>query len=90
MGLARIKTAWLQTARSPAADPLDAAIKTRELGWHLHVKPPKLTDMSKEKEVTEHIYGIDEKNTDKFGKQSLLARRNFNLRGFRIPGKALQ
>jgi hypothetical protein len=54
------------------------------------VKPPKLTDISKEKEVTEHIYGIDEKNTDKFGKQSLLTRRNFNLRGFRIPGKALQ
>jgi hypothetical protein len=54
------------------------------------MKPQKLTDISKETEVAEHNYGIGDKNTDKFGKQSLHARRNFNLRGFRIPGKALQ
>ena len=41
----------------------------------MQMEAPELTDLSKETEATKSIYGIDEKHTDDFGKQCLLARR---------------
>ena len=39
------------------------------------MEAPELTDLTKETAATKSIYGIDEKHTDDFGKQCLLARR---------------
>ena len=41
----------------------------------MQMEAPELTDLSKETAATKSIYGIDEKYTDDFGKQCLLARR---------------
>ena len=41
----------------------------------MQMEAPELTDLTKETVATKSIYGIDEKPTDDFGKQCLLARR---------------
>ena len=41
----------------------------------MQMEAPELTDLTKETAATKSIYGIDEKPTDDFGKQCLLARR---------------
>jgi hypothetical protein len=56
-------------------DNLEATISNYELAWRMQMEAPELTDLSKETEATKSIYGIDEKYTDDFGKQCLLARR---------------
>mgnify|MGYP001162348912 FL=1 len=56
-------------------DNLEAAISNYELAWRMQMEAPELTDLTKETAATKSIYGIDEKPTDDFGKQCLLARR---------------
>ena len=56
-------------------DELEATIENYELAWRMQMEAPELTDFSKESNATKTIYGIDEKHTDDFGKQCLLARR---------------
>ena len=62
-------------AGSFSDDNLEATISNYELAWRMQMEAPELTDLSKETEATKSIYGIDEKYTDDFGKQCLLARR---------------
>jgi hypothetical protein len=62
-------------ARSSLDDNLEATISNYELAWRMQMEAPELTDLSKETAATKSIYGIDEKYTDDFGKQCLLARR---------------
>ena len=59
----------------PGDDNLEATISNYELAWRMQTEAPELTDLSKETAATKSIYGIDEKHTDDFGKQCLLARR---------------
>ncbi len=56
-------------------DELEADIKNYELAWRMQTEAPELTDLSNESKATKQIYGINEKYTDDFGKQCLLARR---------------
>ncbi|AWM39509.1 hypothetical protein GobsT_21560 [Gemmata obscuriglobus] len=57
------------------ADPLDAAIANYELAFRMQTAVPELTDLSKETTETQKLYGIDDKKTEVFGRQCLLARR---------------
>lgn len=62
-------------AESSLDDNLEATISNYELAWRMQMEAPELTDLSKETTATKSIYGIEEKDTDDFGKQCLLARR---------------
>ena len=65
----------VQSNRYSHDDELEATIENYELAWRMQMEAPELTDLSKETKSTKSIYGIDEKDTDDFGKQCLLARR---------------
>jgi hypothetical protein len=41
----------------------------------MQTKAPDVMDLSDESEATKKLYGIDEKPTDNFGRQCLMARR---------------
>jgi uncharacterized protein (DUF1501 family) len=56
-------------------DPLDAAIANYELAFRMQTAVPELADLSKETEETQKLYGLDDKKTEVFGRQCLLARR---------------
>ena len=65
----------VQSNRYSHDDEFEATIENYELAWRMQMEAPELTDLSKETKSTKRIYGIDEKDTDDFGKQCLLARR---------------
>ncbi len=62
-------------AKSGDADPLDAAIANYELSFRMQTAVPELADLSKETEETQNLYGLDDKKTEVFGRQCLIARR---------------
>src|SRR5437016_446185 len=49
----------------------------------MQTEAPRLTDISDESETTLQLYGVNEKGTDNFGRQCLLARR-FAEKGVRF------
>ena len=65
----------LQAAKAPADDRLEATIQSYELAWRMQMQAPELTDISDESEHTKSLYGIDEKKSEFYGRQCLLARR---------------
>lgn len=54
---------------------LEARIEALELAFRMQVSAPEVQDTSKETEATRRLYGVDEKSTQDFGHQCLLARR---------------
>ncbi len=65
-------------------DPqLEGRINAFELAFRMQTEAPELMDLSKESKATRDLYGIDEKPTDNFGRQCLLARR-FSEKGVRF------
>jgi hypothetical protein len=54
---------------------LDARIATYELAFRMQAEAPDAVDVSKESEATRELYGLDQKETSKFGGMCLLARR---------------
>jgi hypothetical protein len=54
---------------------VEGAIESFELAFRMQKDLPKLMDLASETAATKKLYGIDEMNTDNFGKQCLLARR---------------
>ncbi len=56
-------------------DRLEGVIESFELAFRMQSAVPKLTDLSSESKATRALYGIDEKPTDDFGRQCLMARR---------------
>jgi hypothetical protein len=56
-------------------DEMDAAIANYELAFRMQAAVPDLVDLSGETEATTKLYGIDEKDTEDFGRACLLARR---------------
>jgi len=57
-------------------DPeLDAVINSYELAWRLQNRAPMALDFNGESQTTMQMYGINEKTTDNFGRQCLMARR---------------
>ena len=54
---------------------LEAVINSYELAWRMQSAAPEVMDVSSESAETLAMYGINEKATDDFGRQCLLARR---------------
>jgi uncharacterized protein DUF1501 len=54
---------------------LSARIASYELAYKMQATAPEATDLSKESEATKRLYGMDERRSEVFGRQCLLARR---------------
>ena len=61
--------------RHPQQSELDARIRTYELAFRMQAEAPEAIDLSQETEVTRQLYGLDTAETEKFGRNCLLARR---------------
>jgi uncharacterized protein (DUF1501 family) len=62
-------------ARSGGSPALAARIAGYELAYRMQATAPEAVDLSNETEVTKTLYGLDDKRTQAFGRQCLLARR---------------
>lgn len=56
-------------------DKLEAAISNYELAFRMQTAVPELMDLNKESMATKRLYGIDDKYTESYGRQCLIARR---------------
>jgi hypothetical protein len=54
---------------------LSARIESFELAYRMQVEAPDAFDIGKESTLTRRLYGIEDKSTELFGRQCLLARR---------------
>ena len=54
---------------------VEGVIESYELAFRMQAEVPKVRDLSKETAATKALYGIDEQETDTFGKQCLMARK---------------
>jgi hypothetical protein len=61
--------------RLDGADRVEASIANYELAFRMQSAVPELMDLAGETEVTKKLYGLDEKPTQTFGHQCLVARR---------------
>ena len=62
-------------ATYPQQTELDARIRSYELAFRMQAQAPEAIDLSQENAATEALYGIDNKSTEVFGRNCLLARR---------------
>ena len=62
-------------AARPQQSELEARIRSYELAYRMQAEAPEAVDISKETPGTLSQYGVDEKETEAFGKNCLLARR---------------
>jgi hypothetical protein len=61
--------------RAGGDDQIEGVIKSYELAFRMQSAAPRLTDLHDESRATLALYGVNEKPTDDFGRQCLLARR---------------
>ena len=61
--------------RLGAVSEVEASIHNYELAFRMQSELPHLLDLQGESEVTRNLYGLDESDTEEFGRQCLLARR---------------
>jgi hypothetical protein len=54
---------------------LGARIEAFELAYRMQMEAPEAFDLGKESTITQRLYGIEDKSTEVFGRQCLLARR---------------
>lgn len=59
----------------PQQSELEARIRSYELAFRMQAQAPEALELSQETEVTKELYGIDQKQTESFGRNCLLARR---------------
>jgi hypothetical protein len=71
--LARLNTDHL--ADRPGDSQLEARIASYELAARLQVSAPEVLDVSGETEATRRLYGLDDPQTEDFGRNCLIARR---------------
>jgi hypothetical protein len=64
-----------QLKRTPGDAELEAVAASYELAWRMQANAPSVLDLAKETAETFKLYGINEKPTDTFGRQCLMARR---------------
>jgi len=62
-------------AAHPEHAELAARMESYELAYRMQTEVPDIIDLDKESEVTRKMYGIDDKVTETFGTQCLMARR---------------
>jgi hypothetical protein len=56
-------------------DDLEARIAAYELAYRMQAAAPEAVDFSHETEETKRLYGLDQKQTERYGRNCLLARR---------------
>jgi hypothetical protein len=56
-------------------DNLEARIASYELAYRMQAAAPEVVDLTKETEETKRLYGLDNKDTERNGRNCLLARR---------------
>ena len=61
--------------RDPSNPAIEGAIESFELAFRMQKDLPRLMDLSNESKATQALYGIGEQDTERFGRQCLLARR---------------
>ncbi len=54
---------------------LEARIRSYELAFRMQAEAPEAVDLAQETEETKQLYGLDQKETEPFGRNCLLARR---------------
>ena len=54
---------------------LEARIESYELAYRMQMAVPGVMDLDSESEKTQQLYGLDDKETETFGRQCLMARR---------------
>jgi len=64
-----------QLRRTPGDAELEAVAASYELAWRMQQNAPDVLDLSKETAETLALYGINDRPTDTFGRQCLMARR---------------
>ncbi len=62
-------------ATTPDEPDLEARAATWELAFRMQTEMPRLQDLSEETAATQKLYGLDEKITENFARQCLMARR---------------
>jgi len=65
----------LDMQKFPGNSELAARISSYELAYRMHGCAPSAVDVGSESEATRKLYGLDEKITEPFGRQCLMARR---------------
>jgi hypothetical protein len=64
-----------QLKQRPGDAELEAVANSFELAWRMQHNAPDALDLTKETAETLKLYGVNEKATDTFGRQCLMARR---------------
>ncbi len=59
----------------PQQTELDARLRSYELAFRMQAQAPVAVDLESETAETQHLYGMNEKETEVFGRNCLLARR---------------
>ncbi len=59
----------------PGEEELAARIASYELAFRMQMRSPEVVDLAGESADTQKLYGLDNKQTEYFGRQCLLARR---------------
>lgn len=59
----------------PTQSELEARIASYELGFRMQAEAPDVIEISRETEITQRLYGLNQKETADFGKLCLMARR---------------
>ncbi|SFI28716.1 DUF1501 domain-containing protein [Planctomicrobium piriforme] len=59
----------------PQQSELDARIRSYELAFRMQAEAPEAVDLSQETAATNALYGLDQKDTEGFGRLCLLSRR---------------
>ena len=61
-------------SRFGAVSELEGAISNYELAFRMQAEVPGLLDLSGESDATKKLYGLDEPDTEEFGRQLILRR----------------
>lgn len=72
-----------QLLRTGADETLEARIASFELAYRMQAHAPEVLDISDETDATHELYGVNDKVTENYGRELLLARR-FVERGVRF------
>ena len=64
-----------QFQKNGADAELESVINSFELAWRMQSNAPNVLDLTRETAATLEMYGINQKDTDNFGRQCLMARR---------------
>jgi hypothetical protein len=70
-------------AQHPDQSELDARLRSYELAFRMQAEAPEAVDLAQESQATLNLYGLDQKETQSYGRMCLLARR-FVERGVRF------